>query len=498
MGQDRKKSKKLAIVLVLSCFAVISGFFLERNLVSDAGNMEIKIGELTVNVPDNMLCADVKSSLNVRLDPNSSSAIIAKLQPGDVVEYIGECGKWTMINMNGQTGYVFSEYTVRGNELKKYIKKHLDKFAIEGTVLGDSFTPLYEGEEQVGCENPNYIMKGKLNKKTTVYATKSTKGQVANETEELERCMIVADGLHFREKSSENAKIYCNIRKGTFVETLSDKDEEWMKIKYNGEIGFVSKKYTKMVMVEQKKSNLLGNLKKNDEVTVSNFSKKWVEISYQDKSSYIKRDAVDITAEIDDSSEKVVTLMANNSQCHVLDAKKNVALVKLSGGKKGYLDTTFIRAKVQFSNIKLNESVIKKSAQQVAQTNSENISKNRKELVDFALQYVGNKYVWGGNSLTEGVDCSGFTQQVYLHFGIKINRCSYEQVRNGKEITFEQLQPGDLVFYYDNQVKRICHVALYIGDGKVVHARSKKTGIVINDWNYQTPYKAVTILGDNK
>lgn len=496
MRLDRKKDKKFAAVLVL-CFIVISGCVLGRNLISDAGNMEIKIGGLTVVVPDNMLCADVKSFLNVRINPSVDAAVIAKLYPGDAVEYIGEKGSWTMVNLDGQTGYVSTKYTVRGMDLKNYIKKHLDKFTIEGTVVESSFTPVYKEREQVESETPAYTMKGEINKKTTVYATKSTKSKVANETEKVEKYMVMVNGLRFREKSSTNARIFCNLNKGTYLDVISDKNAGWLKVKYNGKIGFIAKKYVKLVTVNEKKSNLLGSLQKNEQVVVNNLWKNWVEITYHNKLSYIKRDAIEVTAKLNNSDKKIIKLVANNTQCDVLDVHKNVAFIKLEEDKKGYIDARNVRAKIHFSNIKLDESAIQTSNQQVVKTNLGKVSKTRKELVKFALQYVGNKYVWGGNSLTEGVDCSGFTQQVYLHFGIQLNRCSYEQVRNGKEITFEQLQPGDLIFYYNKDLKRIGHVALYIGDGQIVHAKSSKTGIVINNWDYQTPYKAVTIL-ENK
>ena len=85
----------------------------------------------------------------------------------------------------------------------------------------------------------------------------------------------------------------------------------------------------------------------------------------------------------------------------------------------------------------------------------------RKAIVSYALQWVGNKYVFGGTSLTNGTDCSGFTMRVMEHFGIKLDRSSTDQRKNGKSVG--KPQPGDIVCYYG-------HVALYIGDGKIVHA----------------------------
>ena len=114
------------------------------------------------------------------------------------------------------------------------------------------------------------------------------------------------------------------------------------------------------------------------------------------------------------------------------------------------------------------------------------------EIADFALQFVGNPYVWGGTSLTSGADCSGFTQAVYAHFGITTGRSSRDQAARGKEIPVDEAQPGDLLFYASGSY--INHVAMYIGGGQVIHASNPKTGICISPSNYRTPCKAVTFL----
>ena len=95
-------------------------------------------------------------------------------------------------------------------------------------------------------------------------------------------------------------------------------------------------------------------------------------------------------------------------------------------------------------------------------------------VVDYATQFVGNPYVWGGTSLTDGADCSGFVQSVYANFGIDLPRTSYEQQNAGTEVSYEDAQPGDLICYGG-------HVAIYMGDGKIVHASNAKDGIKISD-----------------
>lgn len=119
-------------------------------------------------------------------------------------------------------------------------------------------------------------------------------------------------------------------------------------------------------------------------------------------------------------------------------------------------------------------------------------SATRTAIVAYAKQFLGNPYVYGGTSLTNGADCSGFTQSIFKNFGIEIGRSSRDQAANGKEIPISDVQPGDLLFYGSGSY--INHVALYIGGGQVIHSSNERTGILIAPANYRTPCKAVTFL----
>lgn len=113
------------------------------------------------------------------------------------------------------------------------------------------------------------------------------------------------------------------------------------------------------------------------------------------------------------------------------------------------------------------------------------------EICEYARQFVGNPYRWGGTSLTKGADCSGFTMAVYANYGVSIPHSSSAQANRGERIDVSEVQPGDLVFYGG---KSIHHVAMYIGNGQVVHAQSSDTGIVVSSMYYNTPTRAVRIL----
>lgn len=125
----------------------------------------------------------------------------------------------------------------------------------------------------------------------------------------------------------------------------------------------------------------------------------------------------------------------------------------------------------------------------------EGVSDVRVDLVEYAKQFLGNPYVWGGTSLTKGADCSGFVLSVFKKYGITLSHSSRAQANEGTKIKTSELLPGDLVFY-GNSSGSINHVAIYIGGGQVIHASSPKTGIKISKYNYRTPVKAVRVLKD--
>ena len=120
----------------------------------------------------------------------------------------------------------------------------------------------------------------------------------------------------------------------------------------------------------------------------------------------------------------------------------------------------------------------------VPQSNASSSDSLRQSVVNYALQFVGNPYVYGGTSLTNGTDCSGFTQSVLANFGISISRTAASQSGGGTAVDMSNLQPGDLLFY-DNG-SGIGHVSMYIGNGQVVHASNEQTGIIVSSVDYRT------------
>ena len=104
---------------------------------------------------------------------------------------------------------------------------------------------------------------------------------------------------------------------------------------------------------------------------------------------------------------------------------------------------------------------------------------NGQAIVDYACQFIRNPYVWGGTSLTDGTDCSGFVQSVFAHFGISLPRTTYDQINAGVEVSYDQAMPGDLICYDG-------HIGIYIGNGQIVNAQNPEQGIGISPATYTT------------
>ena len=119
----------------------------------------------------------------------------------------------------------------------------------------------------------------------------------------------------------------------------------------------------------------------------------------------------------------------------------------------------------------------------------------RESILQFASQFIGNPYVWGGTSLTDGADCSGFVQQIYKQYGYDLPRVAEDQSQCGTKIPVEDAQPGDLIFYAKEG--HIYHVVMYAGDGKTIEAASTKLGIIESKVNTKNAVWATRIINDN-
>ena len=193
-------------------------------------------------------------------------------------------------------------------------------------------------------------------------------------------------------------------------------------------------------------------------------------------------------------AEAAVALKLNSTKL-VLDKGQNYQL-KVTNSKRTPVwtveDTSIARVNkngvvqgIQTGRTKVTATLCgKKVSCIVVVADLSRMSKEQRNIVKYALNCVGNKYRYGGSSLVNGTDCSGFTMAVYGRYGVNLPHNTNSQLATTKQISIKDIKPGDLIFYGSSKWN-CTHVAMYIGDGKVVHASNERNGITISNYNYR-------------
>ena len=194
---------------------------------------------------------------------------------------------------------------------------------------------------------------------------------------------------------------------------------------------------------------------------------------------------------------KIVTMIPRGEKVAVVYEDNEWVKVQ-ADGTEGWVYKEYLDIEVNFDKaITIEEERAKKKTAEEAERIKQNAIASAEEeelrqaIVNYALQFVGNKYVYGGNSLTEGTDCSGFVKLIYKEFGYSMQRRASLQYRDGVKINWKDAKPGDLIFYGDESVD---HVVMYIGDQKVVHASNPTTGIIVSTINYKRVFGAIRVI----
>ena len=253
---------------------------------------------------------------------------------------------------------------------------------------------------------------------------------------------------------------------------------------------------------------LVGKMPKDSACEVLEIEDGWAHIQSGEVDGYVSMDYLltDLDARLK-AMELVKTVAISNSDgLNVRDGASldSRVLTQIPKGEElEYIETVGDWVKVYIDDIEAYISadyvtVEEKLGTAITMTElmyGQGVSDVRVELVEYAKQFLGNPYVWGGTSLTKGADCSGFTLSIFKKYGVKLSHHAASQAKEGKKISYSEIQPGDLVFYA-NSSGTINHVAIYIGGGKVIHASSPTSGIKISKYNYRTPVRYVRVLKD--
>lgn len=268
----------------------------------------------------------------------------------------------------------------------------------------------------------------------------------------------VSDNLNVRAIGAEDGRLVGKLPKDAACEVL-DMDEEWAHIASGNVEGYVSRDYLLTGVVAKMKAEELAT-------TVAR----------------VTTDSLKVRAEANTDSE-VITLVPRGEELEVVAVEGDWVKVYLDD------DEVFVSGEYVEVSAELGKAVTMSEL-----LYGEGVSDVRVDICQYAKEFIGNPYVWGGTSLTKGADCSGFVMSVFKKYGVRLPHSSRAQANCGTTIKVSEAKPGDLIFY--GKGKTINHVAIYIGNGQVVHASSPKTGIRISNVSYRSPFKAVRILQD--
>lgn len=268
----------------------------------------------------------------------------------------------------------------------------------------------------------------------------------------------VSDNLNIRAIAAEDGRLVGKLPRNAACEVI-DTDDTWAHIKSGSVEGYVSLEYLLTGVPAKYKAEELA-------VTVAK----------------VTTDGLNVRAEANTDSE-VITLVAQGEELEVAAVEGDWVKVLLDDDEV-YVAAEYVEVSAELSTaVTMTELLY-----------GQGVSDVRVDICQYAKEFIGNPYVWGGTSLTKGADCSGFVMKVFQKYGVKLPRTSRTQANCGTTIKVSEAKPGDLIFYAKG--KTINHVAIYIGNGQVVHASSPKTGIKISNVSYRTPFKAVRVLYD--
>lgn len=274
---------------------------------------------------------------------------------------------------------------------------------------------------------------------------------------------VVDNHLNIREKPGEDAKIVGKLPKDAGC-TIYDIDSNgWAKIKSGKVSGYVMSTYLATGEEAEELAKKVG----------------------MKMATVVGTQTLRVREEANTDSA-TLTLIPIDEELEVIKEFKEWVKVSIDNDE-GFVSKDFITISYE-----LKKAV---SDQDLQEDTKSGVTSLRASIVAFAKQFLGNRYVWGGTSLTNGADCSGFVMSIYRNFGYSLDRTSSSQAaRNGISISASNARPGDLIFYGGSG--RISHVAMYIGNGQVIHASNARTGIKISNMYYRTPIKAKRIIND--
>ena len=460
---------------------------------AEAAKADLAEKQAVVDAYGNIGIVHVSGYLNVRKTPESGGDIIGKMQENSVCTILDEQDGWYHIQSGEVEGYISSEYVLSGDEAKT---EALEQVSLRAVITADSLnirtSPEIKDDNVVGqaLEGERYQVISQGDGWIQI-----SSGYISADYAEVKLSLNEAVKMDLRAMAINRydhlviSKVtnYLNVRSSPADE--GDKNIIGkMPSKAAGDILETLDGWYKI-----RSGSITGYITSDPQYTAT--GQEAIDLATQAASlmAIVRTDRLNVRMEPNTDS-KIWTQISKEERYPVEKQLDGWVQIDLDTGDSGngeendgaYISTRDNNVDVQYALTEaIKFSPMEETANQQASL--------RSKIVNYALKFVGNPYVWGGTSLTNGADCSGFTQSVLRNFGISVPRVSREQANTGKGIKSSDMRPGDLIFY-TNSKGTINHVAMYIGNGQIVHAASRRSGIKISTWNYRTPAKIRNVI----
>lgn len=325
--------------------------------------------------------------------------------------------------------------------------------------------------------------------------------------------------LNIRKKPNTDSKILGKMKRGA-LGTIVKKGTEWTKVKSGDVTGYVKNDYlvfeddiqsfaeknikkvakvkTETLRVREKASkdaDVVTLVSEDETYKVKKQNGDWAKVKVEGETGYVSKDYVDVKYKFK-KAKSMKQIEAERQAKLEAERKAREAKEQQSAQSSVQSSQSSSESSSDSSSSNTQSSSGSQSKKSVPASASVSGSSTGARAANYAQQFVGNPYRYGGNSLTNGIDCSGFTQQIMAKFGYSISRTSSAQASDGVAVSTSNLRAGDLIFYGSGG--GINHVAMYIGGGQVVHASNSapypKGGIKISNAFYRTPVCARRII----
>ena len=413
-------------------------------------------------IPSSAATGTISStSIRLRKEPSTSSEILETILQGEKVEIISEENGWYKAKYGKLNGYLSKEYV-----------------KVDGDVINE------------GASEPKQDDANKNNPDTTTPVSTEPEEDTKPENNQEKSIYIlplINSTVIYKIKAEDTENILQTINNWKYVEVNGIRGWECTEmLTQQTEIKSDTSQVSTEPNEDESQDNTIQtttNPTQDDNTTSTETTKKEAYISVE-QVNFRKEASMEAT---------VLDTLQRNTKVEVLEKKGEWSKVK-HNGKEGYIATRYLSdtkvdVTTRSSEPRTTETFKEDNIQTVS--NNTNTDTKKEELVQYAKQFLGSKYVHGGAS-PSGFDCSGFTYYVYKHFGHKLSRSSSAQVNNGTTVSKSDLQLGDLIFFsHYKTFQGIGHVGIYIGNNQFIHASSEKTGVIItslSSGNYPKRY----------